>query len=509
MLNQQVRSYHSVDKEAFLMCAKYNEIVNKYAPNSLVDLLAIDNKSKELLTVFMEGFEKGNPELRGVLLEGEPGTGKTATPYAAAKQYGYEVLEINSSAVRSEEALVDRLQYTLSCRHPGEKTIILIDEVDGMVGQKKGTESGGAKYILAALKMSPVPIFLTANDGYKVKKVFGAALNKVCIRIKYAPIAPQRLRVFIKQLSVEQDLRLSEVEIMKISQLSRGDMRKVFELSFLPEGSRVDKLNSDANIWLFLDALFGSETPQECIDIYYNSDIKDVGAMYIWVCENLKNYNSSSSFLERAYAEMDGLAHLVYACVVERKYYLHDILVKTIIFRVKSVIGRGHDKWRKYDTPMEYQLGRQNSEILKIKKHLTTIFYRDAMSVGNFDANFKTMKVIFRNNRKYMFGVSIKVYQYVLVNFDDDKTRKEIFSKIMSYIFYGTIEETEKLSKLWTSIKSEESNKFALEVTSLNPSAVVQRKREVKKKLKEEVADSGSVVDLERLSDIDISAYMR
>ncbi|KAK7204763.1 hypothetical protein BZA70DRAFT_279952 [Myxozyma melibiosi] len=86
------------------------------------------------------------PYKKLILLHGPPGLGKTTVAHVAAKQAGYDVLEINASDERGGPAVQAKISGALESHRVGKKPVcIIIDEIDG------GAESGFIRVIMDIL----------------------------------------------------------------------------------------------------------------------------------------------------------------------------------------------------------------------------------------------------------------------------------------------------------------------------------------------------------------------
>ena len=477
----------------------------KYRPKDIFELMAIDNKDKHRIIDFINAFQSGNPpKNRGLLLVGKSGIGKTETPYTIARQFGMSVLEVNASDTRSREGLRDVLTYSLDCEQVDEPVIILLDEIDGLV--KREDDSGGVRYIAEVLKTTRVPIILTANDDAKLRRSFKTIVNKV-EKIEYKPINTVLLRKFIKRISVEEGLHLRDVDIMKIAQMSLGDMRKVFSLLFLPDAIRIERAMSDDNtIFTFLNALYGSSTPEQCLEVYYNSDIRSVSNVYLWIHESLPSYNSSSIFLEKAYKILARYGVIVKKSDTLNNFYLRNYVIKAMIFELKALIGSGFDRFRKYPTPVEFQLGKKLKAIREIKKQLKFCFYDENMSLSAFGSNFWAVRQIYQVDRKFVVEIMVRIYRYALLVEDDIKEQKELFCKMASMVHFGDVRYADEFINEFEILDDDDSHRFAVAVTKRHPNKVKTRKWEVKQKIREQTKkDAGTETDLDSLADIDVS----
>ncbi|ESQ36451.1 hypothetical protein EUTSA_v10006720mg [Eutrema salsugineum] len=97
----------------------------------------------------------GSPEQKILLLCGAPGLGKTTLAHVAAKHCGYRVVEINASDERSaaaiETKILDVVQMN-SVTADSRPKCLVIDEIDGALGDGKGAVDVILKMVLAERK---------------------------------------------------------------------------------------------------------------------------------------------------------------------------------------------------------------------------------------------------------------------------------------------------------------------------------------------------------------------
>ena len=472
----------------------------KYHPMDIFEILAIDNKDRHILIDFIERFRSGNfPKYRGVLLVGPPGTGKTETAYTLARQFNMSVFEVNASDIRDADRLSYMLDYSFDSEQIGNPIIVLLDEIDGMIRGNK--ESSGMKYITNVLKTSRIPIIFTANDDRTVKKYF-----KSIIKIEYKLINQNLLRKFIKHVSIEENLHLSDVDIMRIASASQGDMRKVFSLVFLPIDVGIEKMiDENSNVFTLMNLLYGSSSPKQCIDMYYNSDIRSLSNFYIWLCESVPSYNSSSLFLEKAYSILSKYGPIVDKSNTLGNWYLQKYLVKAIIYDMKALIGSGFERYRKYPTPFEFLMSSKLKENRKIMEHLKLCFYNNDMSLNTFKSNFWTIRELFNVDRKFIVSMIVRVYRYSLLVHDDINKEKELFCKMCSMIKCGDIRMADEYKEMFDTLDDDDSHRFIVQMTKRNPYTVKKRKRHVVKKMKEETDENEREFNLDDLGDISIA----
>ena len=162
---------------------------------------------------------------KACLLVGPPGVGKTTLTRAAANDHGFRVLEMNASDVRTEKAIKNILtpataSSTLDVFSTNSRgNLVLLDEVDGVFGRE---DRGGLGAILSAIKGSPLPIVLTANniDDDKFDD-----LKRACAVLRMYEIRPRLLVSLTNFILSEENRSLPASAVRRLAFESRGDLR--------------------------------------------------------------------------------------------------------------------------------------------------------------------------------------------------------------------------------------------------------------------------------------------
>ncbi len=189
----------------------------KYEPKNTDEFIG-NSSIVEHVKGWAEAWLKGKKQ-KPIMLTGPIGVGKTALAVALAREYCFELLEINASDDRDAKRInrtigLASVSRTLS----GRMRLILIDEVDGLYAQDRGASSA----IIKILKEAECPVILTAVDEYNQKI---AQIKKHCEvlkmkKIHYATIA-KRLAFIIEKEGIKAPREI----LIEIARQSNGDVR--------------------------------------------------------------------------------------------------------------------------------------------------------------------------------------------------------------------------------------------------------------------------------------------
>ncbi|MHA2089313.1 MAG: AAA family ATPase [Candidatus Kariarchaeaceae archaeon] len=173
------------------------------------------------LYLFLKNWEL-NRSKPGVLLLGPAGCGKTSSAYAIANELGMSVTELNASDTRGKNALKDILGTAVEfvqLDDEGGTRLILMDEVDGLSGQK---DRGGLPEFIRLIKKSLFPIVCTANDpeSDKIER-----LSKSLRVITFDRLDEFEIFDLLQEIAKKEKFVVDEDVLEEIAEKAAGDMR--------------------------------------------------------------------------------------------------------------------------------------------------------------------------------------------------------------------------------------------------------------------------------------------
>jgi len=148
--------------------------VEKYRPKTLDEVVGNPTAIAELRK-WAAAWDKGRPDKRAVVLQGDPGIGKTSAALALANEMGWSVVEMNASESRNAEAIhkvatrgavlqtfTDTGEFVRA--DEGGRKLIVLDEADNVFGRE---DRGGIAAIVEMIQTTQQPVAMGCEGDRK------------------------------------------------------------------------------------------------------------------------------------------------------------------------------------------------------------------------------------------------------------------------------------------------------------------------------------------------------
>jgi replication factor C large subunit len=296
----------------------------KYRPQIISDMVG----NEEPRAAIMEWFAKWKKGTKPLLLVGPPGIGKTTIAYLVAKQFGYDMIGLNASDVRSKSRINEILMPVLGNVSVLGTPMIFVDEVDGIHGRG---DYGGASALVDILKEPTVPIILAANSDTSEKM---KSIKKAVKTILFKKIPPRLLRIYLENILKKENAKLSPGSLIKVIEKSKGDIRSMINFTqslvtgFNPQ---TETTFENINVEDGVNTFFKTNSIEEARIVLYSMQIdprEKINAFY----SSIITSNLDNSSLAQ-YLEIMSNADMLFGKIMKTQNwrllrYLNDILIK-------------------------------------------------------------------------------------------------------------------------------------------------------------------------------------
>lgn len=255
---------------------------------------------------------------KAVLLSGGPGIGKTTSAKVVSQMLGFQAIEVNASDSRgkadakiekgiggsnansikelvSNEALSINMDRS---KHP--KTVLIMDEVDGM----SAGDRGGVADLIASIKISKIPIICICNDRYSQKL---KSLVNYCLLLSFRKPTKQQMAKRLMQVANAEGVQVNEIALEELAERVNGDMRMALnQLQYMSLSMSVIKYDDirqrlltsakdeDISPFTAVDKLFGFNAGKLRMDERIDLSMSDPDLVPLLIQENYINYRPSS-----------------------------------------------------------------------------------------------------------------------------------------------------------------------------------------------------------------------
>lgn len=231
--------------------------IEKYRPKKLDDIV----NQEEVITGLKNLIKSDIKEMPHLLFAGPPGTGKTTTALALAREiYGSDwrdyVLELNASDERGINVIRERVKIFSQYFTPTEKApfkIVILDEADMMT-----SEAQTALRRIMEVHARVTRFILICNY---ITRIISPIQSRTAI-FRFKRLPKEEAINYLSMICKSEKIECGKEILDKIYQVSAGDLRKAINLL-----QSVSTLTGGKPTIKDVDALVGKATPEAVVKL--------------------------------------------------------------------------------------------------------------------------------------------------------------------------------------------------------------------------------------------------
>jgi replication factor C large subunit len=227
----------------------------KYRPTTLDEVVGNPAAVADLWK-WAQAWSRGHPDKKAVILQGDPGIGKTSAAIALAHDMGWSLIEMNASDSRNAGAIerVATRGSVLQTFSPageflraeqGGRKLIVLDEADNVFGRE---DKGGIAAIVSLIQNTRQPVILVANDYYALTRR-SSSLKRLCRTIKFQGVNRTSMKSLLRTICERERVPAPDEVLDFIVERSQGDLRSAInDLESIVIGKRELRVDSTTSL---------------------------------------------------------------------------------------------------------------------------------------------------------------------------------------------------------------------------------------------------------------------
>lgn len=266
----------------------FDNWAEKYRPLTKKDIVGNQTVISQL-----EDFLLGKTKFKGALLSGSPGIGKTTSVMVLCKELNFDLIEFNASDVRNKSLITSKIKgliniKSLSFTRENKKKVILMDEVDGMSGDR-----GGLQELNTIIKTSLVPIVCICNDRNNLKI---RTLANNCLDLKFRKLDSRSLINRLRTILKKEDKEIGDNILNEIINQANNDFRYILntlqkiclkKTLNLEDSENIIRKDLSRNVFEIATELFHKKSINDKSNLYF----EDYSLIPLFVSENYLKAN--------------------------------------------------------------------------------------------------------------------------------------------------------------------------------------------------------------------------
>lgn len=288
---------------------------DKFAPKKQTEVVG-NTTSISALTQWLKTWGRGsagskgtskNSLRRAALVSGPPGIGKTTSTALVCRDLGFRILSVNASDSRGKSgsvrdgvagSLSSRIReyvtnQNLSFQNSSKKSVLIMDEVDGM----SAGDRGGISELIELIKITRIPIICIANDRYSPRL---KALCTHCLDLPYQRPNKIQIRKYLGSIAASEGLDIAQDVIEALVESNNNDVRSCLnqlQMQSLIDGqhpsTNASKKDVTLSVFQAADAILRAN-PRTALESRLNMSFQHGDLLPFFVQENYLNMRPSA-----------------------------------------------------------------------------------------------------------------------------------------------------------------------------------------------------------------------
>ncbi len=266
--------------------ASLDLFTDKYFPKNFEDFIG-NVEVVDRARAWAKAWSAGKSQ-KPLFLYGNPGVGKTALAYLIAKEFNWQLFEMNASDLRDRES-IEKIAGAATANSSlfGSKRLILLDEIDGL----QSRDRGGSSAVAQILKEATNPVILIANDIYAEKYLSG--IRPICELVEFKKINYLSIAKRLREICAIEKIEFDDEAIKEIAKNCAGDFRSaLLDVQSLSPKITLDNVKAlsfrerKEKIFPVMSKIFKGKSIKEIKDAVDYSDVS-FDTISLWVEENI------------------------------------------------------------------------------------------------------------------------------------------------------------------------------------------------------------------------------
>ncbi len=217
----------------------------KHRPTTLDEVVGNPSAVADLRK-WAQAWARGRPDKKAIILQGDPGVGKTSAALALANEMGWPITEMNASDSRNAAAIekVATRGSVLQTFSPtgeflraeqGGRKLIVLDEADNVFGRE---DQGGISAIVKMIQETKHPVILIVNDYYALTRR-SSSLRRLCRTIRFQAVNRSAMKNLLRSICIKEGVEVTDEVLDFLVDRSEGDLRSALnDLESIAIGKR-------------------------------------------------------------------------------------------------------------------------------------------------------------------------------------------------------------------------------------------------------------------------------